>query len=141
MPAERRGGDARFDESDDDDEFEGFSATDIEASADRIRNRQLSPDFIRESDDDFDVSEISSLDSGSDADGDDNDDSIYANDPGKSPGYTVCDCSVGCCQLGILQFTLGCRTVHALLHGVHSAGDCHGDEHICWPVYAEPTKD
>ena len=63
------------------------------------------------------------------------------NDPGKSPGYTVCDCSVGCCQLGILQFTLGCRTVHALLHGVHSAGDCHGDEHVCWPVYAEPTKD
>ena len=33
MPAERRGGDACFDESDDDDEFEGFSTTDIEASA------------------------------------------------------------------------------------------------------------
>ena len=76
MPAERRGGDARFDESDDNDEFEGFSATDIEASADRIRNRQLSADFVRENDDDFDVSEISSLDSGSDADGDD--DSIRA---------------------------------------------------------------
>ena len=67
MPAERPGGDARFDESDSDGEFEGFTAADIEASADRIRNRQLSADFVRESDDDFDVSDISSLDSGNDA--------------------------------------------------------------------------
>ena len=76
MPAEHPSGDARFDESDSDGEFEGFTATDIEASADRIRNRQLSADFVRESDNDFDVSDISSLDSGSDADVDD--DSIRA---------------------------------------------------------------
>ena len=78
MPGERPGGDARFDESDSDSEFEGFTEADIGASADRFRNRQLSADFVRDSDDDFDVSDISSLDSGSDADVDDNDDAIRA---------------------------------------------------------------
>ena len=78
MPGERPGGDARFDESDSDGEFEGFTEADIETSGERFRNRQLSADFIRDSDDDFDVSDISSLDSGSDADVDDNDDAIRA---------------------------------------------------------------
>ena len=63
------------------------------------------------------------------------------NDPGKSSGYTICDGSVGCCQLDILQFTLGSRIVHDLLHGVHSAGDYRGNEHLRWPVYEQRTKD
>ena len=143
MPAELPGGDARFDESDDDGEFEGFTAADIEASADRIRNRQLSADFVRESDDDFDVSDISSLDSGSDADVDD--DSIRAK-PWTTTLENPPDIPFATAALGVVN-SVFCSSLsavelfNALLHRVHSAGDRHGNEHLRWPVHEQRTTD
>ena len=35
--------------------------------------------------------------------------------------------------------TISCR--HTTRGKPHSVGDCHGDEYLCWPVYAQVTND